>query len=244
MAVGMLVIVIALLPVLGMVPFDFQIYSTVADHYLYLPMLGVALVVAWAASNRVAQRLAIVIVAALGVATALQSRTWKDSHSLFTQALRVNPQSWASHNNLATALIGSGQLEEAIRHCQQAAGLNPRYAMAYDNMGHAQLELGRAAEAEASYRRASELEPTDVRAWTGLGHALSSQKRLEEAETAYRRAAKLAPQSVMTLTNLASILAEKRNFDEAIELYRRALAINPADLNARVGLDRATREMR
>ena len=31
------------LPVLGFVPFDFQIYSTVADHYLYLPMLGVGI---------------------------------------------------------------------------------------------------------------------------------------------------------------------------------------------------------
>ena len=32
---------------LGLVSFDFQSYSTVADHYLYLPMLGVALCAAW-----------------------------------------------------------------------------------------------------------------------------------------------------------------------------------------------------
>src|SRR5205823_5816266 len=36
-----------LLPVLGLVPFDFQVYSTVADHYAYLAMLGPALAVAW-----------------------------------------------------------------------------------------------------------------------------------------------------------------------------------------------------
>src|SRR5207244_11687944 len=33
---GAVVFGLGLLPVLGFVPFDFQIYSTVADHYLYL----------------------------------------------------------------------------------------------------------------------------------------------------------------------------------------------------------------
>lgn len=40
------VFAIALGPVLGFVPFMFQYMSGVADHYLYLPMLGVALAVA------------------------------------------------------------------------------------------------------------------------------------------------------------------------------------------------------
>src|SRR5262249_41003684 len=37
----------AVAPVLGFVPFDFQRYSTVADHYLYLAMIGPALLFAW-----------------------------------------------------------------------------------------------------------------------------------------------------------------------------------------------------
>src|SRR5205814_4354239 len=37
---------LALLPVLGFVPFDFQETSTVASHYLYLAMLGPALALA------------------------------------------------------------------------------------------------------------------------------------------------------------------------------------------------------
>src|SRR5205823_5661753 len=39
---GAIVFMLGMLPVSGLVRFDFQIYSTVADHYLYLPMLGVA----------------------------------------------------------------------------------------------------------------------------------------------------------------------------------------------------------
>ena len=37
----------ASLPVLGLVPFAFQAYSTVADRYMYIAMLGPALALAW-----------------------------------------------------------------------------------------------------------------------------------------------------------------------------------------------------
>lgn len=237
---GAAIFVIAVSPVLGLVPFDFQIYSTVADHYLYLPMLGIAICCAWLCSkHRVARAVLIVVLVVLAGRTVAQTMVWRDSVSLFENALRVNPASWASHNNLATALIEQQRFDEAAAHCVEATQLNPRYAMALDNLGHVQLELGKPIEAEASYRRASELEPTDVRAWTGLGHAQSAQHRLADATTAYRRAVELAPRSAMTLTNLASVLAEQGKLDEAISLYRRALEVNPNDANARAGLSRA-----
>ncbi|HEY0076607.1 MAG TPA: hypothetical protein VGB77_21130, partial [Abditibacteriaceae bacterium] len=44
-----------LLPVLGFLPFGYQSSSTVADRYMYLPLLGAALVLAWAI-ERFAQR--------------------------------------------------------------------------------------------------------------------------------------------------------------------------------------------
>ena len=42
------VFVSGLVPVLGLIPFDFQYhYSTVADRYVYLALLGLALGMAW-----------------------------------------------------------------------------------------------------------------------------------------------------------------------------------------------------
>ena len=46
-----LLFLLPLAPVSGLVPFDMQFYSTVADHYLYLPMLGVAVGVAMVLSR-------------------------------------------------------------------------------------------------------------------------------------------------------------------------------------------------
>src|SRR6185312_5162262 len=47
LGVGFAVFVAGLIPVLGLTPFDFQIYSTPADRYVSLSMLGVAIVVAF-----------------------------------------------------------------------------------------------------------------------------------------------------------------------------------------------------
>ncbi len=69
-----------LLPVLGFTPFMFQAHSTVADHYLYLPMLGGALAVAILVAYTKRAIPVILVVAVIFILLSnLQSRTWADS---------------------------------------------------------------------------------------------------------------------------------------------------------------------
>jgi hypothetical protein len=97
LAVGALWFAVGLLPVLGFTRFDFQILSTVADRYLYLPMFGVALCVASATSlpwcRRRSRTMTFISVAllALAVRSNAQARVWHDTQSLFRNAYRVNP---------------------------------------------------------------------------------------------------------------------------------------------------------
>ena len=58
---GALLMVAGLSPVLGFVNFDYESYSTVADHYFYLPMLGVALAAAWALARFASRGIVIVV---------------------------------------------------------------------------------------------------------------------------------------------------------------------------------------
>src|SRR5213075_2802629 len=48
---AMLLFILATATTLGLTTFLFQYYSTVADHYLYVAMLGPALALAWAVSK-------------------------------------------------------------------------------------------------------------------------------------------------------------------------------------------------
>jgi hypothetical protein len=103
LTVSFAVFVLALLPTLGLVPFDFQFYSTVADRYAYLAMLAPALLVALLLDlprpqgfrRSILTGAMTVLLIACGVASVLQLRTWRDDWQLAAYTLKVRPQSKA-----------------------------------------------------------------------------------------------------------------------------------------------------
>ena len=159
----------ALLPTLGLTPFVFQVYSTVADRYLYLALLGPALGLAWGlmlASQMAWPRLqlaswsgaaAALLLLSLGSRT--QTLCWQNSIPLFSHALAVNPQSWGMYNNLAAVALDRNDPADALPLLTEAARLRPGYAEAHANRGMALLELGERREAEAEFRLAFALNP-------------------------------------------------------------------------------------
>ncbi len=93
-AVAALVFFLGLLPVLGLIRFAYQYYSTVADRYVYLPMLGVAMAAAWVLArygNRVVWCTASGILVMLMSLSFLQAGVWKNTDTLYAHALSLNP---------------------------------------------------------------------------------------------------------------------------------------------------------
>ncbi len=151
------IFVIALAPVLGIIPFDFQAYSTVADHYMYLAMLGPALALAWLASRSRRQLtipVAVGMIVVAAVLSRLQTRHWSDTHAIFSHAIQVTPRSWVSHHRLAEFFSLGGDYTTALRHAEQAAANNDRAWPAYTIMADILSKLGRAEEAAAAFRTA------------------------------------------------------------------------------------------
>jgi protein O-mannosyl-transferase len=92
--VAALVFFLGVLPVLGLVPFAYQYFSTVADRYVYVPMLGVAMAAAWVLArvgNRVVWCAAGAVIAVLMSLSFLQAGVWKDTDTLYARALSLNP---------------------------------------------------------------------------------------------------------------------------------------------------------
>ena len=207
----------ALLPTLGLTPFVFQVFSTVADRYLYLALLGPAFLLAWTltrlgqepAKNAVAARgrlaagcLCAGVLLVCAERSSLQALTWRSSIPLFSQALAVNPQSWAACNNLAIIALDEGQPLDALPLLSEAVRLRPNFAEAHANRGIALLRLGARLDAEAEFRSAVRLKPTDASAYGGLGDALMAQGRAGEAAAAFRQALALQPRSPLVLAAL------------------------------------------
>jgi tetratricopeptide (TPR) repeat protein len=235
------IFVIALLPVLGIVPFDFQLYSTVADHYLYLPMLGAALAGAWLASRRprgVMIPIAWCIVMALGVLAHLQARHWRDAEAIFSRAQDVNPQSWLAHNQLANIYSGRGDYARAVEQAKVAAELNPHVGAVRITLGFNLAKLGRFDEAIDAYRAATDINPKDVVAHTNLANLYADRKQFDDAIRHYQAALAADSNSAIAHANLASVYEERARLDDARRHYRRALEIDPNYTDARRGLER------
>lgn len=135
---GLLIFILALLPVLGFQPFAHQVISTVADRYMYLAMLGPALLVArgWELlPARKVRLMALVILAGLAVKSTVQVRIWHDSLTFNRQAIQVNPLSVNAYNNLGSALDHAGNFKEAQEVYLQAIANVPQNPDAYHNLG-------------------------------------------------------------------------------------------------------------
>jgi cytochrome c-type biogenesis protein CcmH/NrfG len=233
-------------PVLGIVPFDFQAYSTVADHYLYLAMLGPAMVVMWLVARRpiritwVFCSIAIVLLAALSFR---QTWTWRDSLSIAQQAARVNPSSFAWHDRAAMSLFyDHHDPQRAIAAERDAVNANPNYGVGWQNLGLILASAGLHAEAADAYRHAVAIDPHNVQALIGLANALADLGDSAEAIQQYRATLQRDPNNVVALSNLAGVLASQGKLEEAIGLYRRAIAIDGTFQPARLGLTRAIDE--
>jgi len=240
------IFVIGILPVSGLVPFVFQKVSTVADRYLYVSMLGPALGLAFLLSQR--RRLlpvgvvCLVILGFLGIKSAMQTRYWQSTYTLFNHALRVNPNSWTGHNNLGVWLASQGKLEEAIQHYHEVFRIDPNYVKAYHNLGNALLSQGKLEEAIGQYRQALRINPaySSSMLHNNLGIALAEQGRIKEAIGHFREGLRkdpTHPNNAWVHTNLGNLLVIQGEFEMAIEHYRVALKLVPelAEAHERLG---------
>jgi tetratricopeptide (TPR) repeat protein len=120
-----------LVPVIGLV----QVGShAMADRYTYVPMIGIFLIVAfgldeltasWPRRVPVLSGVAAVVLVLLGGFTLWQVRTWRDTGTLFTRALEVNPNNDVAHFQVATHLLRNNQVRESLVHYREAFRLSP-----------------------------------------------------------------------------------------------------------------------
>lgn len=196
-AASMAVLLIALIPVLGLVPFDFQAYSTVADHYMYLAMLGPAMLVAWLAKRRNFAVALVPVILVLAILSYRQARTWRDVVAIHEQALRVNPLSWVSHNQLSLAYTLRDQRDKALLHARAAAAANPQAVLAQFTLAVALANSGLEDQAIAEYRKLLEREPHHVMGRLHLADLLHRAGRTDDAVREYRAVLEIDPANVV-----------------------------------------------
>jgi len=243
LAVGWFWYLGTLVPVIGLVQVGAQAR---ADRYMYVPMVGLAVMLAWGlvgqAISPANRAVAAACVAACVALTWVQVGYWRSSETLFRHALDVTAGNYLAHHNLGVALAEEpGRLPEAIAQYEAALAIKPDYARARTDLGNALARTGRLQDAVAQYQAAIRLEPDAAIPHNNLGNALSQiPGRLPEAIAEYESALRFEPNYAEAHNNLGSALASMPGrMPEAIAEFETALRINPDYAQARTNLDLA-----
>jgi tetratricopeptide (TPR) repeat protein len=231
------VFVAGTLPVLGLISFSFQRYSTVADRYAYLALLGPALALAWGLSRPSKKLAAIGGVIVLGlclVRSVWLVPYWHNTATFFEHALQVNSNSYLAHNNLGFVMAGQGKDAEAIDYFNQALRIEPESAITHLNLGNALERQGKIEEAMQHYNEALRIAPVYARAHTNLGLLLAKQGQYDQAIEHHSEALRIEPGFAEAHNNLANVRARQGNFEAAERHYTEALRLDPGYAKAHI----------
>jgi protein O-mannosyl-transferase len=254
----------SLFPVLGFFNVYAFLYSFVADHWQYLPSIGIvvfgaaALSRALEARSREARRgeegrarppgpragvrgfvpraLPVALVAALGVLTFQQSRMYADMHTFYRTTLARNPAAWMAHNNLGNLLRQEGRLEEAIAHYEAALRARPDLVKVHNNLANCLRDLRRPREALEHFQRAIEMAPDYAEAHNNVGRLLRELGRQEEALHHLIKALGFSPEDADVRNNLGMVLRDLGRLPEAIGQFERAIRADPTSAPAHLNL--------
>lgn len=175
---------VSVAPVLGLTQSGPQL---VAERYSYLSCLPFAVLAAagFAALMSRAGRAgplvaATIALAALGIQSWNYSHEWRDSISLWTRAVRQDPENAQAWFNLGSAKLDSATIKkdrelmkEAFADLSRVIEINPKYEAAYINRGIARMERdpkGAIADFDAAIRIRPEYADAFVnRGWVRFG---------------------------------------------------------------------------
>ncbi|GMU33160.1 MAG: tetratricopeptide repeat protein [Planctomycetia bacterium] len=236
------IFVVGLLPTMQFVGFSGVIAS---DKFVYLPALGIVMLVAFGltmginALNAGKHRSAVVLIVPMMLVLALETSAtrrqlghWRDTRSLFAHMLTIAPKSDLVHLGLGIALAREGSPGEAEMHLRAAVQLEPLRADSHVALGNLLAAQNRHGEATAAYWEAIRIEPTRAATHLNLGVALAALGRTDEAIAAYQEALRLLPDYAAAHRNLAGLYSRVGKVNEAAEHADAAVRLSPGDVPA------------
>lgn len=191
---GVAWIVLFWLPVSGIVPIT---SAPLADRYLYIPAIGLWLIVSDQFFRLIPDRGVIrrysllgaaTIILVLAVLTIRRNLDWKSDVALFTRFVEQYPDRAYGHHNLGCAYLDKVKnLDLAERSFEKALAIDPRFPRLRTQIGYARLQRGDYEGALQHYAEALKVNPFDAEAHLNSGVALEKLFRYEDALFEYQR---------------------------------------------------------
>jgi tetratricopeptide (TPR) repeat protein len=150
------------------------------------------------------------------------------------QAVRLAPDSFQAHHNLAEFYIHQGKLAAAIPHLEKAQAIDPSHDVNGYDLALAYLQTGRLPQAREQIRRRLQVKDT-AELHDLLGEVEEKAGNLVEAAAEYERAAHMEP-SEEHLFDWGNNLLQLRAYEPATQVFGAGVERYPASARLQIGL--------
>jgi protein O-mannosyl-transferase len=240
--VGWLWFLGTLVPVIGLIQVGSQ---SMADRYMYLPMIGLSIIVAWGFPDLLAPirrkravigAMAVIIIPIASAITWRQIGYWQNSITLFSHAVKTMPDNILAHAKLGETLSKQGKFMQAIAHYKFVLKKKPTHHDALINMGLTLLNMKNPSEAIGFFNQVLEIKQDDSQALRLTGYAMAAQGNYEKAIPYYEIALSIEPSNSELYFLMGIAYNALANQTLAVKCYQKAIELKPDDTPASINL--------
>jgi Flp pilus assembly protein TadD len=234
---------VILLPNSGLVPHGRHM---AADRYSYMSMMGLVVLAAGAIAGAITARrrayasaaVAAVIASVLVPMDWTQCRTWRDTGSVWANALACYPTVHAL-NNLAMDLASRGRYAEAEPRLAEVVRVAPELVRPRRNLIRVLVAQGKLTEAKTRLAELATQKVATVDLLMAEGSVLSLEGKNVEAEARFTALVRLKPEDGQARRALGVALALQGKRAEAEAQFAEVVRRTPNDAMARVDLGKS-----
>jgi tetratricopeptide (TPR) repeat protein len=239
LAVGWFWYLGALVPMIGLVQVGQQ---ATADRYMYLPMIGLLIMLCWAAADwageaqarTVAVGIAVaMILVALGGLTIRQAALWHDSETLWSRTIAVTGENHVARVNLGQTFLDQGRTEEAAVQFREAVRIQQNDPAAHLNLGNCerrQKNYLRALLEDQAVLRLTSDKQLRAYALVNMGSDYRMLEDYKRAKESYEAGLEINPEAGLAYVGLGIVAQKTGAFDEAVRNYSQAVKLSPTDI--------------
>lgn len=227
-----------LLPVLNIFPLN----MTLAERWLYLPMLGILGFLAINISPfyfKLSKNFKLILKICLAIILLLmatrviaRNQNWENGLILYGHDITIQKQNANLENNYGVELFRVGKIEEAQEHFEKSVALQNDWSVSQNNLGVIYQRQNNLSKAKKQYQKAMSLSDYYL-AYQNYAGVLILLENLQEAKTFLEQEALPRFQTNSTLwSQLALVYYQEQDFSQAQKLAATALSYNPQNQQA------------
>lgn len=220
------------------------INALVYEHFLYVPIVGIALILSWLVIHRLnspslqktvlkAFVLLLIIYCGLSVKRIFE---WRTAIGFYEDLIVHSPNSYRVINNLGMEYADKNMHDKAEKYYLKAIALDPKNPVAYHNIAGTYRDTGRTDLALQTFLKAIELDPKFIFSYKSIAQLYLLKKDYPNARRALEEYFNRSDDKSSTLESLIYIAELEKNLTALHQYLQLAQTLSPDDPNIKIKL--------